>query len=145
MYVQSLPFIAKGTKVLCKLSKILCKLSVAFRMSSHKVLLNLHIELFDKFDKIPTATEIMNIMVMDPKEIEKDSTKKAILNWYFDRWLPVAAGSMFWGTNIRYYHLPVDKEAVIPGEQNKKVWVTVSSEAFGFLVLENCHVSTQEF
>lgn len=101
-------------------------------------------EMYNKYGKIPTATEIMGILVMDPKEIEKDATKKDILNWYFDRWLPVATGSLFWGKTIRYYHHPTDKEAVIPGVDDKKILVTVSSEAFGFLTLENYHVSTED-
>ena len=99
--------------------------------------------MYNKSAKIPTATEIMAILVTDPKMIDKDANKKAILNWYFDRWLPVAAGSLFWGTTIRYYHYPTDKEAVIPGVDQKRVLVTVASEAFGFLTLENYHVSTE--
>jgi len=115
----------------CRLHSVLCLTNFACSFT----------EMFVKFGKIPTVTEILNILVMDPKDIETDETKKAILNWYFDRWLPVAGGSFFWGSNIRYYHYPVDKEAVVPGESSKKVWVTVASEAFGLLMLENCHVS----
>ena len=100
--------------------------------------------MYRKYGKIPTATEIMAILVMDPKDIEKDADKKAILIWYFDRWLPVAAGTLFWGKNTRYYHHPTDKEAVVFGNEDKKVFVTVSSEAFGFLTLENYHVSTED-
>ena len=74
---------------------------------------------------------------MTPEDLEKpaNALQKEILIWYFDRFLPIAAGKDYWGDDIKYYKLPTDK-AEIAGEQ--KTLVTVTSEAFGLLNLENC-------
>ena len=55
--------------------------------------------------------------------------------WYTDRFLPVAAGKEYFGEDIRYYQR-IASQMKINGQE--KVCVTVASEAFGLLVLENC-------
>ena len=62
-----------------------------------------------------------------------------ILLWYLDCFLPHAAGLEFWGPNIRPFHLMTDKLDV-PGDKSgkKKVYVTITSEAFGLVVYANC-------
>jgi hypothetical protein len=74
---------------------------------------------------------------MPTKDLDKDENKKnkALLLWYFDRYLPIAAGKEYYGEDIRYYSRPTSTMN-INGAQ--KVCVTVASEAFGLLVLTNC-------
>ena len=75
---------------------------------------------------------------MSPEDLEKDDNKqwKIICLWYFDRYLPIPAKKEFYGEDIRYYSLYMDKMNV-NGKQ--KVAVTVASEAFGLTVQRNCH------
>lgn len=66
-----------------------------------------------------------------------NAKQKELLLWYYDRWLPICAGNLYWGETIRYYKLPSDTCKMPNGEE--KGLVTVTNEAFGLLVLENCH------
>ena len=86
---------------------------------------------------MPSGEKILQILAMTPEDLDKEENKvnKAAFLWYFDRFLPIAAGKHYWGEEIRYYHLPTDM-GNIRGKQ--KVLVTVTSEAFGLLNLENC-------
>lgn len=61
--------------------------------------------------------------------------QKELCLWYFDRWLPIVAKKEFYGEDIRYYQQYTAKMNV-NGKQ--KVAVTVTSEAFGLVMLENC-------
>jgi len=87
---------------------------------------------------IPTVEKILALLNMPTHTLKKDehAEDRAILLWYFDRFLPVAAGKEYYGEDIRYYKRPTEKMNV-NGAQ--KVCVTITSEAFGLLVLENCH------
>lgn len=86
---------------------------------------------------IPTVEQILEVyksseLILDNPDNEK---LKNMLLWYMDRYLPIAAGLDYWGENQRLYKLLTDK-VNINGKQ--KVLVTVTNEAFGLLVLENC-------
>lgn len=58
--------------------------------------------------------------------------------WYFEEWLPKAAGYQFYGPNIRYYKSPVAgiKIGNLPRKQS---CVSQESEAFAILVIKNCY------
>lgn len=75
---------------------------------------------------------------MSEDELEKpeNKTEKELFLWYYDQWLAAILPKEFWKPDIRYYNLMTDK-IDIAGQQ--KVLVTVSSEAFGLLMWENCH------
>jgi hypothetical protein len=62
--------------------------------------------------------------------------KVAIFSWYVEEYLPMAAGVQWFGPTIRPYFLPSDLIEMPSGE--KKVCVTITSEAYGLLVYENC-------
>ena len=78
-------------------------------------------------------------MQLSPEDLDKDENDEAktFLIWYYERYLPVVAMKPYWNDDIKYYRLLTDTQE-IGGKQ--KVHVTVTSEAFGLLVWENCHV-----
>jgi len=94
-------------------------------------------EWWDKYNKIPTVEQVFGVLTMPTNDLEKEENakSKALLIWYYDRYLPIAAGKEYWQEDIRYYKRPTDKINV-NGAQ--KVCVTVASEAFGLLMLTNC-------
>ena len=73
---------------------------------------------------------------MSPVHLKKEENKlqRELFLWYFDRWLPVAAGKKWWRDEIKFYHYPTDTQNV-GGEQ--KINVTVTSAAYGLLSYEN--------
>ena len=77
------------------------------------------------------------MLEMSEEHLEKaeNVVKKELFIWYFDRWLPVAAGKEWYGDKVRYYQLASSKVKV--GGKGRVI-VTVTSEAFGLLMWENC-------
>lgn len=73
-------------------------------------------------------------------ELPEHSLHKELLLWYVDRFLPVAAGKEYFGEEIRYYQR-ITSAIKVNGEL--RVAVTVASEAFGLLVLDNCQQKWQ--
>lgn len=102
----------------------------------------MHLEWWQKKKTLPTSRDIHTLLInanaawdCAPKyNTPEYKEKKELLVFYFDRYLPVIAGKEYWGTDQRYFHLPTDK-VEIKGKQ--RVLVSVPSEAFGWLVLEN--------
>ena len=94
-------------------------------------------EWWNKHKNIPSVEDIFSVLKMTTAQLElpTNAVHKALLLWYFDRFLPVAAGKDYYGEDIRHYQRITSKMKV-NGAQ--KVCVTVASEAFGLLVLENC-------
>ena len=80
--------------------------------------------------------EIQAVLDMNISELEKDENElqRDMLLWYYDRWMPVAAGKHWWRDEIKWHKLLTDTQPVggVP-----KVNVTITSEAFGFLLYEN--------
>ena len=72
-----------------------------------------------------------------------DDRKKFVV-WYWEHWLPAIAGqgNPFMKKTIRRYHLPVESQtlagAIIEGEKDKIQNVTKESEAFGYVMYQNC-------
>ena len=65
--------------------------------------------------------------------------KRVILLFYVDEYLPGAVCLEHWGPERRYHHLPTDMAEVdMDPSGKKKVMVTVTSEAFGLLIFDNC-------
>ena len=95
-------------------------------------------EFFDEHATLLTAQDLLAIWQFCDLDLElpEHAYAKSCVLWYFDRWLPAVAGSDWWSAKQRYYHILTHKVAV-GGEQ--KVLVTSSSEAFGILVMDNCH------
>jgi hypothetical protein len=60
---------------------------------------------------------------------------KELFLWYYDEYLPAVLPKEFWKEDIRYYKLLTDTVNIAGKE---KVLVTVTAEAFGLLVWENC-------
>ena len=86
---------------------------------------------------LPTREEIWDVLQLSESELEnpENDVKKQLFLWYYDQWLPAILPREFWKEDIRYYKLLTDT-IEIAGKQ--KVLVTVSSEAFGLLMWENC-------
>ncbi len=86
---------------------------------------------------LPEREEIWDVLQLSEAELEKpeNSVKKELFLWYYDQWLPAVLPREFWKEDIRYYKLLTDT-IELAGKQ--KVLVTVSSEAFGLLMWENC-------
>lgn len=70
------------------------------------------------------------------KDLEKDENQKIreFIIWYWDRWLPIAAGRAYWDEKHRYYKMPTN---VLEVAGERKVHVTITSEAFALLVYHN--------
>ena len=117
-----------------------------------------HAEIYEEWKgELPTIEELENVWdipeePLDPNEenegfLPEDvrftpeyaaeyNRKVYLLTWYLDVWLPMVNGVQWWGPMIRPYKLMTDLTDV-RGEQ--KVIVTITSEAFGLLIYENCH------
>lgn len=95
-------------------------------------------EWFDEHDgELPTVQEMLDVWTnCSLNDLEKEENKKIreFIIWYWDRWLPIAAGRAYWDEKHRYYELPTSMMDVA-GE--KKVHVTITSEAFALLVYHN--------
>jgi hypothetical protein len=91
-------------------------------------------EYYKKHGNLPETVFLCHIYEKYAANPDDEEVKQAML-WYSDRWLPVIAGKDFFGPNVRYYSCPTDL-VLVHGEQ--KVAVTVTTEAFGLLVFENC-------
>jgi hypothetical protein len=70
------------------------------------------------------------------KEYHDEYERKMKLTlWYFDDYMTMIAGTQYWGNDVKTRFLPTDMMD-LEGEQ--KVIVTITSEAFGILLYENC-------
>jgi len=69
-------------------------------------------------------------------EDPSNSVAKELFIWYYDEYLPAVLPKEFWKEDIRYYKLLTDT-ITIAGKE--KVLVTVTAEAFGLLMWDNCH------
>ncbi len=98
----------------------------------------IYTEIWDETQTIPTVEDILAMLTMSPEDLEKDDNKrmKNLCLWYFDRFLPIAAKKEFYGEDVRYYK-PYTEKMNVNGVQ--KVAVTITCEAFGLVILENCH------
>jgi len=95
-----------------------------------------HLELWDTHGCVPTPQDILEVLALTPDQLKAGhQIERDLVLWYFDRYLPVVVKKEFFGDNIRFYKRYTDKMNV-NGEQ--KVCVTLRSEAFGLLVMENC-------
>jgi hypothetical protein len=72
------------------------------------------------------------------QKLQKDAAY--ILCWYLDVYLPAAVGDMTFGKTLRYYKKQTDS-TLVHGKQ--RVLVEAQQEAFGWLVLDNCHEKWQ--
>jgi len=88
---------------------------------------------------LPDFEVIRNIWSLDIKKAT--AAQKAIFLWYYDRYLPIVAGLEYFGDKFRKYHLLTDE---IDVHGVKKVAVTVTSEAYGMLVYDNCKAKWEE-
>lgn len=99
-------------------------------------------ELYEQLQDLPTTEQVLSILAMTPDQLEQTQTPlaKNILIWYVDRWLPIVIGSEYWDENNRHYKLPTDKCKITmrDGTEEERVLCTISSEAFGLLVYDNC-------
>ena len=69
-------------------------------------------------------------------EEPENAIRKELFIWYFDQYLVAVLPREFWKEDIRCYKLLTDT-IEIGGRQ--RVLVSVTSEAFGLLMWENCH------
>lgn len=94
-----------------------------------------HTVWYDEHKEMPTVDMMKHVWTL-PDEKDPAYEKKALfLMWYVDTWLPYAAGHENWGPTIRYWHKLTDTRKI--GTQDK-ILVTVQSEAFAWLILDNC-------
>jgi len=87
---------------------------------------------------LPTPEELLAVWSLCDLDLEKTENEysKALVLWYYDRWLPVVAGKEYWDSKVRHYQLPTDKVEI---NGKKKSIITVATEAFGVLMMDNCH------
>ena len=69
------------------------------------------------------------------EDTEPAKIAKELFLWYYDEYLPAVLPKEFWKEDIRYYQLLTDTTTIAGKE---KVLVTVTAEAFGLLMWENC-------
>ena len=88
--------------------------------------------------RVPTTQELFEVWTyadLDPNTEDPEvKFKLAVLMWYYDHFLTIAAGHYYWGDNIKHYRTPVQTVDVLGVE---KVLITIASEAFGLAVWEN--------
>ena len=65
---------------------------------------------------------------------EEHQRKIAVLTWHLDVWVPMVCLPLWFGPTIRPYKLMTDMTNV---EGRQKVFVTVTSEAYGLIQFEN--------
>jgi hypothetical protein len=85
---------------------------------------------------MPDPQELIKVLDMaqlDPTVAENKPLIE-LATWYYDRYLPVVIGKAYWNLKIRSQHLLTDKTLILGKE---KVYVTITGEAFGLLILEN--------
>jgi hypothetical protein len=70
-------------------------------------------------------------------EQPKNALRKELLIWYFEDVLPAFAGKHWFGEDIHRYKLMTDTVLV---NKVPKVYVTMTSEAFGWTLWESCEV-----
>ena len=85
---------------------------------------------------VPTIGQMKDVYNLPDKDHETYEHKKDFLLWYVDRYLPAAAGDVVYGKKIRSYFKVTD---IIEIDGKKRVYVESASEAFGWLLLENCY------
>ena len=95
---------------------------------------------YDVHGKIPTADDLLQIWDCCDLDLElpDNDYAKSVVIWYYDRWLPVVAGTDWWNPQQCYFNILTDKVEIGPNG-DKKVFVTSSTEAFGVLIMDNCH------
>lgn len=87
--------------------------------------------------RIPTVEDVKKMWTLNTHQkldLQENAYHKAVMIWYYDKWLPVAAGKHWWGPSTRYYSLVTAKVMVL---NETKPSVSQTSEAFGLLVLDN--------
>ena len=89
---------------------------------------------------MPKLEELQNVYTLPPEDHPTYAEKKAILLWYYDSWLVALAGLDMFGEQERCY-----KRATKPSSirYNGKLipLVTIETEAFSLLMLQNCYPS----
>ena len=94
-------------------------------------------------ESLPSLEKMTDIWKLASTE-NLTSAQEEFITWYWKRWLPVIADTLYWGEPTRYHKLPVDTCKIARKDENEeevledKVLVTVTSEAFGWLVYANC-------
>lgn len=91
---------------------------------------------------LPTVAELLLLMAMEPSQIKPGSNEEKKLAWFYEELLPSAAGTHYWGADIR--HFKKLGEPVSVGTHSFKCNVTISSESWALLMLENCHAKWTE-
>lgn len=84
---------------------------------------------------MPTVDDLKTVYNLPPSTDDTYEEKKAVLLWYFDVYLPAAAGNDVYGPTVRYYKRST--KAIKVGGKVMPV-ITLQVEAFGLLVFENC-------
>ena len=75
---------------------------------------------------------------------ESDPNKKLredFAVWHWCTFLPAAAGVDFYPKDLVFYRMPIQPLTMVPGyedSQMKGCMVTVSCEAFGLVLVQNC-------
>jgi hypothetical protein len=100
-------------------------------------------EFYNQHDSIPTVDDLLKVWDLCDQDLEEDGPEqqkmKALVIWYYDKWLPMVAGQKYWGDKMRlnFKHIPSDKVKIYGEEE--KVLIPITTEAFGILVLDNCY------
>ena len=80
---------------------------------------------------LPTLEEFLKIKSVDMQ----DDESKRLAVWYAEDWISMLCGPVSWGDPQKNFKMLVGK-TLIGGES--KVCVTITNEAFGYLMLANC-------
>lgn len=68
------------------------------------------------------------------EELNASPDTKRIFLWYYDKYLPAAAGNTYYGKNIRYYQTYTSE---VTFEKNTSTACTLAAEGFGYLLYDN--------
>ena len=84
---------------------------------------------------MPTLEDMTTVYELPARDAANYKEKVEILLWYFDSYMPAAAGRASYGPDIRWYKRATSA-IVVAGKRQTQV--PHNAEAFGLLVFENC-------
>lgn len=95
-------------------------------------------EFYDVYKTIPSVDDLLNVWEYCELDLEQEGNerKKALVIWYYDRFLPVVAGHKYFGDKMKLQHIPGDLVDIF---DKKRVLIPITTEAFGILNVDNCY------
>ena len=94
---------------------------------------------YAKHGFIPAADQVLDALQVTEEHLEKaeNSQQKEIFVWYFNEYLVGVLGKQHWSKEHRMMIYPTSRVEMADGDS--RVLLTRTVEAFGLVMLDNCH------